>query len=181
MVGWLRGLAALTGFKESDEASSFDVGREGMKLRLWYARRAMEHGERRLDLQRQNHDGLIARATSLLNWSITVTAALLAAAIAHKSTAPAAVGAFFGMMTAVFCVMALQPVKWLEHAHSPAWLISEPYRTELEALESMAAGYAQYIDTNLQTLLRCARWLRFAWTSFLLVPGGGLVAYLITA
>jgi hypothetical protein len=164
-------------------------------LRYWLAKEAVRQGELSLGSQISALARLMASATSILGWSVTISLALTAAiasAVAPPSPNaqsvllpllrhalwPAVAAEVLTLTAAVCCVVVLWPHRWHSPGHEPALLLASQYDTELEVLEAMASGYAAAADRNSDRLTRLEKWLHVAWGCFVGAPIAGGVALL---
>lgn len=156
---------------------TIEVGAADDTLRYSLAKEALRQGELQIAAQISALQSLATRATAILGWSVTVASALTAAAISGPWKIEALTAAGFMFAAGLCCVIALWPRDWTLPGHDPRWLLSSPFNTELEVLESMASGYANGNANNLERLHRFGRLLRAAWLLFLLTPLGGVIGW----
>jgi uncharacterized membrane protein YgcG len=156
---------------------TIEVGAADDSIRYWLAKEAIRQGDLAIVTQISAIQSLATRATAILGWSVTVSGALIAAAVAGPWKLAAGVATAIMFLAAFCCFVALWPRDWKLSGHSSRWLLSAPHATELEVLESMALGYAEGSDLNSRSPQRFARWLRAAWIFFLMAPLAGFVAW----
>ena len=166
-------------------------------LRYWQAKEAVAKGELLLASQISSMSRLVANATSIMRWSVTISLALIAAigsALAPPGNPPATaptvvshllwpavVAAIFELFTAIFCLPVLLPGKWGVPGHEPGLVLEPAYGTELEVLEAMAGGYAIAITGNAPGIKRLEYWLRAAWSCFVAAPFAGSILFAFRA
>lgn len=149
-------------------------------LRLWAARLAVEHTEKRLDVQSTSMDGMFTKATQILGWNVAMMAAFLALTQKGQVVSPLLAVLCVGSITVCLCIAVLWPRQFHAPGQSVKYLIHDQhFRTELQALEEMAYGNEDAIKANRTHLARKAFYLRLAWVSFALTPAAGIVTYLI--
>lgn len=158
---------------------TIEVGAADESLRYCLAKEALRQGELQIAAQISALQSLATRATAILGWSITVASALIAAAISGPWKPAALPAAGFMFAAALCCFIALWPRDWTLPGHDPRWLLSRPFATELEVMESMASGYADGNEQNIRRLQRFGGFLRAAWVCFLLAPLGGIIGWVI--
>ncbi|MBV9735420.1 MAG: hypothetical protein JO209_05880 [Acidisphaera sp.] len=161
-------------------------------IRYWIAKETVRQGELLLASQIAEMNSLMARASSILGWSVTIVLALGAALAALHVPASSArdaglAGRFFvpvmltaisSFVAAVVCVFVLWPGRWHAPGHEPRWVASIPFPSELETLEAMGGGYAQAAARNAVALRRLELSLR---AFFAAAPAVGLFAYCVQA
>ena len=186
---------------EPTGASPIEVGSSitDGTIRYWKAKEGVTKGEVLLGSQISSMSRLMTSATSILGWSVTISLALTAAiasALAPPPSSsgnpnpaaswflshllwPAVAAEILLLIAAICCVRVLWPATWRAPGHDPALVLSAPYDTELEVLESMASGYAEAARYNGRALSRLEGWLRTAWASFAAAPIIGLLLYAV--
>ena len=160
-------------------------------LRYWLAKEAVSKGELFLGSQIGALARLMASATSVLGWSVTISLALtgvIASAllprvppheVIRRIVGPAAGAEILLILAAVLCVCVLWPGTWRPPGHHPGRVLNAPYTTGLEVLESMAEGYSEAVEHNATGLARLERFLRVAWLCFVAAPILGFVLYVV--
>jgi hypothetical protein len=184
-------MAADTPRASDERPIEFGASRGEGNLRYWLAREAVSKGELFLGSQMNALARLIASATSILGWSVTISLALTGviasslisreplAGVMSRIVWPAATAEILLILAAVFCVCVLWPGTWRPPGHHPARVLNAPFGTELEVLESMAEGYAEAVEHNTTGLARLETWLRAAWLCFVAAPVAGFVLYIL--
>ncbi len=109
-----------------------------------------------------------------------MTIALAGAAALHTGVQYPAVAALScTFLSAVCCVCALWPRKWVLNGYDPDSILSQTLHTELEVLESLAAGLAAGRQHNKVGSQIVAIYLRLAWILFCCAPVAGLFVVLL--
>jgi len=159
--------------------ADIEVGATEGDLRYWLAKEAIRHGEVHLQSQQSNLIAMETRAGAIFGWSIPTILGL--GTVASQGHHPgAAIGSAVCLAgAACACAWALWPQKWGHAGYRPGILLSEKLPSELEVLESIAAGYDETATVNDARLSRFWRWLRMAWILFLASPlvGGLTLAF----
>jgi hypothetical protein len=167
----------------------FGASRSEGNLRYWLAKEAVSKGELFLGSQISALARLMASATSILGWSVTISLALTGliasslvsrvppTGVISRVVGPAAAAEVLLILAAVLCVCVLWPGTWRPPGHHPARVLNAQYDTELEVLESMAEGYAEAVEQNTTGLARLEMLLRSAWLCFVAAPVVGFVLY----
>jgi hypothetical protein len=161
------------------EEQEIEVGASRDALRYWLAKEALRQGELGLTAQISALDAMMSRASSMFGWSVTVTLALVGASSFHTNfqiSAFAALASAF--LAAVCCVCALWPRNWALNGYDPDFVVNQTLKTELEVLESLAAGLAEGKRLNAVASRKVAIFLRVGWTLFCLAPAAGFLALL---
>jgi hypothetical protein len=173
-----------------EQPIEFGASRGEGTLRYWLAKEAVSKGELFLGSQISALARLMTSATSILGWSVTISLALTGviasslvprvppSGVINRIVWPAAIAEILLILTAVLCVCVLWPGKWRPPGHHPGHLMSAPYDTELEVLESMAEGYTEAVEHNATALTRLERSLRIAWLCFVAAPIVGFLLYM---
>jgi hypothetical protein len=161
-------------------ASDIEVGATEGDLRYWRAKEAVRQGEARLTAQAAIRTALEARAAALTGWA----AVSLLAAAGAGSTAKDAAGfagcgcaglVLFG--AAIVGIHAARPRDWAMVGYDPEVITSDQLGSELEVLESIAAGLSPGIQVNNRRLNAMGRMLRWAGWMLIAAPVIGAAAY----
>jgi hypothetical protein len=148
----------------------------GDGLRLWLAEQAVRHAELRLAAQAGNLQALETRASSLLQWSVSVALALITLAVTTPALrAPAEAAGVMMALTALFSAWPLLPSPWSISGLSPEVILpdeneQEPTSSQLLFLEGTARTYGRGITANDDRLLWFGKSLRLAWFCFAAAP-----------
>jgi hypothetical protein len=150
------------------------VGAIGSELRYWRAKEAVRQAELRLSSQTDARRGFEARVTAMLGWIVAASSILTAGLLGSShERAIAAMSALIPLLAgAGLCIAMIWPSWWSNAGYDPDKITESGLGTELEILESMAAGYAAGIAHN-ENWLRRASLLMSA--VFCLTAGGALL------
>jgi hypothetical protein len=176
-VGWTSKLEADS---EIPAASDIEVGATEGDLRYWRAKEAVRQGEARLTAQAAIRTALEARASALTGWAAVSLLAATGAGFAAKDIAGFA-GASGAALTlfvaAIVGIHAVRPRDWAMVGYDPEVITSDRLGSELEVLESIAAGLSPGIQANNRRLDAMGRMLRWAGWMLIAAPIIGAVAY----
>lgn len=165
-----------------EERPPIEVGaaRSNGTIRYWWAREAVRQGEARMAAQAAGMDALMGRAGSLVGWCVVAAIGLLTISARGAPSAAAVSSAVLALAAAGCCVAALWPRAWNAPGGSVAWALSEPLDTELEALESLAAGYEKELAENNHAMRRAGILLRAAMMLFVTAPVVGALVFVLS-
>lgn len=116
-------------------AIEFGASRSEGTLRFWLAKEAVSKGELFLDSQVNALARLMASATSILGWSVTISLALtgvIASSLVSRLSASgmmskivwsAGIAEVFLIIAAILCVCVLWPGTWRPPGHHPARIL----------------------------------------------------------
>lgn len=150
---------------------TIEVGAVEGELRYWRAKEAIRQGEARLAAQAAVRTALEARATALTGWAAVSLLAATGAGFTATETRSflAALAASIVLFTAAAIgVHAARPRNWAMVGYDPSVITTDPLGSELEVLESIAAGLSPGIQDNnirldaMGLMLRWAGWLLLA-------------------
>ena len=167
-------------YPESLPASDIEVGATEGDLRYWRAKEAVRQGEARLTAQAAIRTALEARATALTGWAAVSLLAATGAGFAAKdvaSLAGAGAAALVLFGAAIVGIHAVRPRDWAMVGYDPELITSDQLGSELEVLESIAAGLSPGIQANNRRLNAMGRMLRWAGWMLIAAPVIGAVAY----
>jgi hypothetical protein len=165
---------------EPEDFSEIQVGAVEGDLRYWRAKEAVRQGEARLTAQAAVRTALEARATALTGWAAVALLAVTGAGFSSHNPA-SIIGAFVAgillFCAAVIGIHSVRPRDWAMLGYDPSVITSDRLGSELEVLESIAAGLTPGIQANNERLNSMGSSLR--WTGRLLIaaPVFGAIAY----
>jgi hypothetical protein len=163
-----------------DSDDLIEVGAVGSDLRYWRAKEALRHGEVRLGVQAQASQALEARATAMLGWSVAGVLALGAAIVQGTHAVAAGVAALSLIITAVICISAIATRAWIGPGYRPEVVFNDRSKSELEAIESLVAGYQEAVQANHEAFIYFKNLLNIALGFLLAAPILGAAALLLT-
>lgn len=159
---------------------TIEVGAVDGDLRYWLAKEAVRQGEGRLNAQAAIRTALEARATALTGWAaVSLIAATGAVFTVQKSAAQlgAALAGIVLFIAAAIGIHAVRPRAWSMVGYDPLLITSDDLASELEVLESVAAGLSEGIQANNLRLNAMGRMLRAAGWLLIIAPVAGAIAY----
>jgi hypothetical protein len=157
-----------------------EVGATEGDLRYWRAKEAVRQGEARLTAQAAVRTALEARATALTGWAAVSLLAAAGGTFAAKDAAQSAGAACAGLLlfvAATIGIHAARPRDWAMIGYDPEVITADQLGSELEVLESIAAGLSPGIQANNRRLNSMGRMLRRAGGMLIAAPALGAVAY----
>jgi hypothetical protein len=165
---------------ESSSTSDIEVGATDGDLRYWRAKEAVRQGEARLTAQAAIRTALEARATALTGWAAVSLLAATGAGFTAKDAAGSAGAGAAGvalLIAAIVGIHAVRPRDWAMVGYDPEVITSDRLGSELELLESIAAGLSPGIQVNNRRLDGMGRMLRWAGWMLIAAPWVGTVTY----
>jgi hypothetical protein len=164
----------------SQDAPDIEVGATEGDLRYWRAKEAVRQGEARLSAQAAIRTALEARATALTGWAAVSLLAATGAGFTAKDAAGVTGAACAGLVlfaAAIVGIHAVRPRDWAMVGYDPEVIVADQLGSELEVLESIAAGLSPGIQDNNRRLNAMARMLRWAGWALIAAPVIGAAAY----
>ena len=157
---------------EEEQSDDVELGKDGADLPLWLAQEAVRQGEAYLKEIAASADGLITRAVAILGWSVTVAIASIGVLTTGRLPWVAGAAAIAALSAALLAIAAAWPRFWRYAAFSPTWLTrgADGTTSQLQALETMAQGYQNAIDSNLKQVRARNAWLQAAWVALSAAP-----------
>jgi hypothetical protein len=165
---------------ESSSTSDIEVGATDGDLRYWRAKEAVRQGEARLTAQAAIRTALEGRATALTGWAAISLLAATGAGFTAKDMAGSAGAGAEGvvlLIAAIVGIHAVRPRDWAMVGYDPQVITSDRLDSELELLESIAAGLSPGIQTNNRRLNGMGRMLRWAGWMLIAAPWVGTLSY----
>lgn len=123
---------------------------------------------------------LEARATAITGWAAVTLLAATGAGFAAKDSASFAGAACAGLLlfgAAIIGLHAVRPRDWAMVGYDPEVITTDDLGSELEVLESIAAGLSPGIQANNRRLNAVGRMLRWAGWPLIAAPAIGAAAY----
>lgn len=124
----------------ADETDRLDLGATDGTLRLWCAREAQRQHQCMVQRRLTNVEELRGRATSVMGWSVAGLLAAIASSAALPLMIVIAPAAICVAIAVAFCLRVLSPTEFSDGVWSQKWLLSEPYPSELQIIETMIRG-----------------------------------------
>ncbi|GAN90990.1 hypothetical protein Gbfr_022_034 [Gluconobacter frateurii M-2] len=147
--------------EQQDDPGTIEVGcTPSTGLRLWLAKEAQRHGEKKLETQYDMLERHMERATACIGWSFTLAGGLAAAVMASKDLSCLKIPMVEAALAAVAATVVILPSGWGLPSDSPNWIMDQPYASELEMCEALALRSEMNIDLNARRLKSCGFWLR---------------------
>jgi hypothetical protein len=165
---------------ELSAASDIEVGATAGDLRYWRAKEAVRQGEARLTAQAAVRTALEARAAALTGWAAVSLLAATGAGFAAKDAAGFAGASGAGtalFVAAIMGIHAARPRDWAMVGYDPEVITSDQLGSELEVLESIAAGLSPGIQANNRRLNEMGLMLRWAGWVLIVAPAIGAATY----
>ena len=163
------------------KVEQIEVGAADDTIRIWRAKEALRQGETRLAAQAAIRTALEGRATAITGWAAASLLAATAGGFASPdwpARAAAAVAAAILFGSAGMCIFAARPRNWAITGYDPQVITTDTLGTELESLESIAAGLSPGIQANNLRLDGMGRMLRWSGWMLIAAPLGGALTYM---